>query len=326
MGTYMYLGGYFSRRALARKSREGFVKDRLYRLGLPTLAYTAIGAPMCAGIVRAWQGDPVNLHWLIDYWKEQRGIRGPVWFTATLLCFDLGLVAFDRLQSVLYTDSSTSNGPPPRKNENGMNPLKLYASIALCSITDFFVRTVYPVGSVLNPLKLQPAYLSQYIATYSLGASVSDFDAVIPTFATSAGLLLTSLASGLVLFQGLKDDPTSTAQMAGGRNNLAAAYALWNNANGYLVGSCVLAAFKRYSTTSWGAVNAMAFPAFLVHMPVITLLGVATDKWNLGPVTKTAVIGVAGVVGSWIVGDVANRLWLWAKGVVGGQRRDVLRK
>lgn len=259
----------------------------------------------------------MNLHWLIDYWREQRGIRGPVWFTATLLCFDLGLVAYDRLQSVLYTDST--DGPPPPKNDQGINLLKLYGSIALCSVSDFFIRTLYPVGSVLNPLKLQPAYVSQYIAAYSLGASVSNFEDAIPSLATSAGLLLTSLASGYVLFQGLKNDPTSTAQMAGGRNNLAAAYALWNNANGYLIGSCVLAAFRRYSTTSWGAINATAFPAFLVHMPVITILGVATDKWEMGPVTKTALIGTAGVVGSWVVGYAADRLWLWAKAVAGGQ-------
>ncbi|KAK4497343.1 hypothetical protein PRZ48_011794 [Zasmidium cellare] len=230
MGTYMCLGGYFSRRALARKSPEAFIKDRLYRLGLPTIAYTAIGAPLCAGIVRAWEGSPVNLHWLIDYWREQRGIRGPVWFTATLLCFDLGLVAYDRLQRVLYTDSS--DGPSGSKSDRGINPLKLYAGIALCSISDFCIRTVYPVGAVLNPLKLQPAYLSQYIAAYSLGASVSSLEDAIPSLTTSVGLLLTSLSSGFVLFHGLKDDPSSTAQMAGGWNNLAAAYALWNNANG----------------------------------------------------------------------------------------------
>ena len=70
----------------------------------------------------------------------------------------------------------------------------------------------------------------------------------------------------------------------------------------------------------------MAFPAFLVHMPVITLLGIATDKWALGPVTKTAVVGTAGVVGSWIVGYAADRVWLWAKGVVQGHNLEKRQK
>ena len=36
MGTFMYLSGHFSRRSLERKGTLSFLKDRLYRLGLPT--------------------------------------------------------------------------------------------------------------------------------------------------------------------------------------------------------------------------------------------------------------------------------------------------
>lgn len=328
MGTYMYLGGYFSRRALERKSRENFIKDRIYRLGLPTLAYTAIGAPLCAGIVRVWQGQSIDLHWLISYWREQRGIRGPVWFTGTLLCFDLALVAYDRIQNVLYTDSS--DGPPPpatTKDNEKINQLKLYASIALCSASDVFIRTLYPVGTIVNPLKLQPAYLSQYIAAYILGANVPSFSAGIPSRTVRRSLLLISLATGSILLHNLRRDPTArsaTQQMFGGYNTLAAVYALWNNINGYLVGSAVLAAFETYTTESWGNVNKLAFPAFLVHMPVLTLLGVVTDEWEMGgAVVKTAVVGVLGIVGSWGVGYFGDWVWGWGKGVIGGGRKEV---
>ena len=55
--------------------------------------------------------------------------------------------------------------------------------------------------------------------------------------------------------------------------------------------------------------NEYAFPAYLVHMPVLTVIGVLTDKWRIGPVKKALVVGSASVVGSWVVGAAASKAW-----------------
>ena len=61
---------------------------------------------------------------------------------------------------------------------------------------------------------------------------------------------------------------------------LALCYAIWNETTGYLIGTLL----------------------FLVHPIVCVGLQVWSDGWEIGGVLKTAVIGAASVVGSWIMG------------------------
>ncbi|KXT09783.1 hypothetical protein AC579_2119 [Pseudocercospora musae] len=60
---------------------------------------------------------------------------------------------------------------------------------------------------------------------------------------------------------------------------------------------------------SFYMINDHAFSAFVVHIPVMTVLGCATDKWRANGVVKTAVIGGATVVTSWVAGLVGSEIW-----------------
>lgn len=86
---------------------------------------------------------------------------------------------------------------------------------------------------------------------------------------------------------------------------------------GYLVATQLLRAFQRICDSNgegpqnlflkkWVAED--AYGAFLVHAPVLCLVGTLCDGWKAGGVVKTAVIGTANVVVSWRVSHCWNML------------------
>lgn len=299
MGTYMYLARHFSRKALQRKSKRAFLKDRVWRLGVPTVAYTVVGAPFCFAVLRYWKGEKVDFKFLREFWKGLKGPRGPVWFTATLLMFDGVFAGYDWLTGSLRLDKKESE---KAEAEEKISSTKLFSTLGLTSAAEVLIRNIWPVSTIFPPLKLNIGYVGQYIAAYIFGANSEDVDNAIPSTRASAGLLGLSLGTTFAFAHLLRAKATARQHVKGGLNMLAACYAIWGNVTGYFVGSSLLTVYRKHLDTSWGWVNEAAFPAFLLHMPVLTIIGTATDKWQAGPVKKTAVVGSATVLASWAAG------------------------
>ncbi|MCJ1439755.1 MAG: hypothetical protein MMC23_000236 [Stictis urceolatum] len=309
MGSFFYLSGHFSRRALERKSRSSFIKDRLYRLGLPTVAYTMIGPPLCTAILRMSRGQSVGLSTFVEYWKTVRGVRGPVWFTGVLFVFDLALAAcFSKtgleLQHEKHLTMKESMG-----SLNESRKLSLLAGISGCTALSVLWQMRFPVGSMFTPLFLNLGYFPQYIAAYLYGVYVKDPCAGLPTTFDSLCMLLPGIASTIVLGKAVNANPHALMSFQGGWNLLTANYAIWNNFVGFLLGSSLLAGFPKFGSLSLGRIAEMAYPAFLVHMPVSVLIEAYTDHWKAGAVTETAVVGTANVVASWVVGYFVSSVW-----------------
>ncbi|KAJ7287397.1 hypothetical protein C8J57DRAFT_1653718 [Mycena rebaudengoi] len=90
MGMLFFLSGHFSAIAASKKSWVEFSVDKLRRLGIPTVVSTIFLQPLVLILVK-WAGSAPILPALLEYFKTLRGVRGPVWFLATLLVFDLTL-------------------------------------------------------------------------------------------------------------------------------------------------------------------------------------------------------------------------------------------
>lgn len=321
MGSFMYLGGYFSQRALERKSRTKFVRDRLYRLGLPSIVYTAIGAPICFAITRKYDGGQIGWQFWTDYWRSMNGVRGPLWFTATLFTFDITLAVFDWVREKVSHDESIKASSESMSSSNHVNGLRLITSLGLLSATEFLVRTLWPCGTIFTPLKLNIGYVTQYIAAYAFGAYARSVDFAIPSFETTAALVMLSGACSAWFGCAIADSPDWISEMRGGYNMVAASYAAWGNFTGYLLGTSLLAAFSKYSTKSWSGINDVAYSAFIVHIPIQTAIGCATDGMPGGAVSKTVTVSALTIVTSWVVGYVGNGLWKEITERVGSLKR-----
>ena len=158
-----------SAHSLSHSTTSKFVKRKLFRLGVPAVFYTVFVNPLVWAWTLLGRWDwAIAWGQLFQYWKDIRGVRGVVWYTAVLLTFDcisVSIVFFTRRQRITLKDSSNTNG--------GWNRI-LYRALSswgwlLVATVSFFIRIWSPVGIILEPFSVQPAYLTQYIFAYTLG-------------------------------------------------------------------------------------------------------------------------------------------------------------
>ena len=296
IGLFFYLSGAFSSQSARKKSSAEFLKEKLWRLGAPTIVYTLIGNLMPILMVRVHAGNHIDWSAVSNYWKGLRGVKGPVWYSATLLIFDVTYAIYERF--------SISASRPTFGNPVLNLTAVLTADISAC----FLVRLVYPIGTVFTPLNLQPAFLPQYIICYISGRSAIPVPSTISKHPlTSLTLTIATAISTLSLILGASD-PKSLETLLGGFTASALLIATWHETSGYFLGTAIFALFQKHARRRWGTLARYSYPAVLVHPAVCVALQVATSGWMLDGVLMTAIVGTLGVVGSWIAGWALVRI------------------
>lgn len=334
MAMFFFLAAFLSKNSLIRRGKgKGtleFVRRRCWRLGVPALVYSVFGPLTCRVLWAGGRGEPVGL---TEAWEDAVGVsdvRGPGWSCAVLLIFDTLLAAGWAVRNQgrvpkdeNRTDSPDGDGP---RNPDRVSDLKLLASLILFSLFDFLCRTRFPVGTMLTPLNLNLGYLPMYIAAYILGLAVPKPECAIPHARTVLCLAIGSTASGFALARSVHDGLAKGRGPAlGGLNTLAGLYAVWNNVTGYLIAAVLLHLFSRHVKSSWTTVSRLAYSAFLVHLPVSTLMASLFEGWEPGPMMKTAGVGAANVVLNWAVAMIWEGLSLAARKRIATPLREHLR-
>jgi fucose 4-O-acetylase-like acetyltransferase len=287
MGSFFFLSGHFSSRALERKGPTSFLGTKFFKLGLPTLAFTAFGEPLMRTLISLYKNQPLGWDILLKHWKLTRGVKGPVWYLALVLIFDTLHTCVPSIST--YTAKCQ------------------FLPIFLLDVAaNFLIRLKYPVGTTFKPLNLQPAYASQYVLAYFLRASRSS-PPTPPLTPTSRNVILASsilsaVTAGSLLY--LYPNIYTMDSFRGGANLVALSYAILNESTGYLLGSALLELFRkrRELSRSWGSVGRYSYAAFLVHPIVLVSAQTLSDDWKASGVLKTVVVGTVGVLGSWGVG------------------------
>ena len=146
MGLLFFVAGYFVPGAYDRKGPIRFLRDRAFRLGLPTLLYILILGPVTEYVANGnWEGGPAL------------GGTGPMWFCAALLIF-----------CVVYAGFRLLSGG--RKFE-GLRAFParfvVFGVIGLIAVSSFFVRVPWPNGTSFY--NMQFCYFSQYIVFFIAG-------------------------------------------------------------------------------------------------------------------------------------------------------------
>lgn len=185
MGLFFWISGRVSAQSIKRtdsdprRTRLSFVRKKLLRLGLPTVFYTLVLEPATL-LVGHGALDLVSVkESLGSYYVELGGVRGPVWYTANLLVFDIvvALVCSSGLWQV------ASDGD---KQDQRLNLPALYVMVRnygwiVAALSSFLVRIYYPVGTTFTPTGLQVAFAPQYIFAYVMGFASANVE-LEPTF------------------------------------------------------------------------------------------------------------------------------------------------
>ncbi|KAJ7128925.1 hypothetical protein C8R43DRAFT_685260 [Mycena crocata] len=294
MGMLFFLSGHFSAIAATNKSWRAFCLDKLKRLGIPVVAYTLFLHPLVVILV-LWSRNASIFPALLDYWRNLRGVTGPVWYPAVLLCFDLIYITCRTyLPSVSFLIPKSS----------ARYRVTAVVCISTVIVSSFFIRLSHPVGRASPPLGLQLAYASQYVLAYVSGTCLSYIQQYMLVSRPARSLALAHLVAFFSIAVMAMLGGLILNVFAGGWNLWALFYAIWNELCFYFIGTALFSFFHAspHTTKKWGNTARYSYGAFLLHSIVIVALQILVDKSVRGTVdgvVKTVVVGTLGVCISW---------------------------
>ncbi len=166
MGLLFFVAGYFAHGSLARRGPAAFVRERLFRLGLPTLLYMLVIHPFILLGLNPWHAQfAPAAKWYSKFLLSGSfvGASGPLWFAFALLIFCLVLAAWRAMGSSAAEIAGQVHVHPP--TSPSARALWLFA-LGLGCIT-FVVRLAQPIGA--NILNMQLCFFTQYVAAFATG-------------------------------------------------------------------------------------------------------------------------------------------------------------
>ncbi|KAM7199136.1 acyltransferase 3 [Rhypophila sp. PSN 637] len=322
MGLYFFLSGQMTAQSMSRsKSDWGLIRTKLWRLGMPALLYSALIDPVGAVIARPEKTLVGNLGLYVREVGKLDGVRGPVWYNATLIVFDICAVVLRRVLPC--------SGSPSLEFVKAFRLLGRWGWLGVAGAS-FLLRTKLPPGEVIPVIGVDPAYLLQYIYGYALGHAAFHVGersipgpenlSVYKAYAISLGTLPLLFLPGF-----LKGEGIGGAVQLGGWNWAAAIYAVWNELSFYTLAPAVMQAFERNYNRPAGKglwSPRYSYAAFLLHTLVswVADLGLArllkrsdgtrpawmsNRAWQaFGPLLVTAAMSAVDILGSFKLGQL----------------------
>jgi peptidoglycan/LPS O-acetylase OafA/YrhL len=195
MGFLFFLAGYFVPGAIDKKGAARFVRDRAYRLGLPSLLFILVIQPLtCYYVARVWDIDQGFFGAYSRYILHGQFLSGsgPLWFCVALLFFSCVYAAWRAVIGPGLTGRPERVRPFPRS-------AAIAAFIGVIAICTFLVRIPWPNGTSFY--NMQFCYFSQYVAFFIAGtlAYRQSWLSALPA-ALSRRWGLTGLFGGLLLW------------------------------------------------------------------------------------------------------------------------------
>jgi surface polysaccharide O-acyltransferase-like enzyme len=288
MGILFFLAAFFAARSLAKRGAGAFIRERLFRLGVPLLIYMFVIDPLIGYFIMDYDGirERASLAQAgLDYLASFRwlGSTGPLWFVEALLIFSSIYAAFRAIKP-----AAKKEGPAPRT-------LTLVLLIAVIGLAAFSIRLFQPVGtSVAN---LQLGYFAAYIVLFVLGLHAGERGWLL-SFPEKAGLRWLGWTVGLgvplwAIMMVAGGATSGSFLFNGGMNWQSFAYAFWEAgvAVGMSIGLIVF--FQRFLGGENRITRLLAdnnFGVYMFHAPVLILVSLALKGWIAPMMAKHLVV------------------------------------
>lgn len=307
MALLFFVSGYFAAPALDRKGAQIFVRDRLLRLGIPTLLYMfAIGPLTQYFLSHTWGTGGFVHQWLTHlYDGEWLSETGPMWFCAALLAFSI-VYALVRTRALI---SATL----PRTGA-------IVGFTAAMALATFIVRIVSPEN--LSVFNMHFGDFPQYVLMFGAGivAYRGRWLELFPArlalrwsalFLVVAGPLFASL---LVFGGALRG---STDVYNGGFNAVSAAKCVWESLVCVGMSLGLLALFRRFFNAQGAAARFLsdnAFAVYVFHPPVLIALARLIHPIELPAIPKAMLLALLAAVATFaLAAGVFRRIPLLAR-------------
>jgi glucans biosynthesis protein C len=292
MGLMFFLAAYFAARSLPRKGTGAFIKERLFRLGVPLLVYMLVIEPIIgyflmnydnvraqAGPLQAWLGYLASFRWL--------GATGPLWFVEALLLFTLPYAAYRALRPSSASAPGSAAAPAASS---------LLAIAAAAGLAAFSIRLFQPIGSSF--LNLQLGFFASYVALFLLGLHAGE-RGWLEAFAETRGRrwMAAGLGIGVLSWNALMAFGGALSgggiPIEGGMHWQSFAYAFWEAFVAISMSLGLVGFFKRYANTENRLTRLLAANSFGVYMfnaPVLIGISLLLARWHGPLLLKHAVV------------------------------------
>lgn len=314
MGLLFFLAGHFAERSMARKGPAAFLKERLWRLGIPTLLYMLVIHPFIVLGLNPWHHNfGPKLAWYRKFVVSGKfiGESGPLWFAFALLIFCALFALWPRShRTAASVDGAGATGAAP-----GAGAVLTFG-VVLTAAT-FLVRTVQPIGE--DVINFQLCFFPQYVGAFAVGVLSARGGWLRPlaesTLARRAGWI--ALIAGpiamiaVMVFGGPPAD--DERPYSGGWFWQAGALAAWEQLAGLGLALGAMSFFVRRvnrESRAWSWLSDRAFAVYVLHAPVLIALTLALRPLEAAlPVSALiAVLTVLGLAGSLLAAEIARRV------------------
>ena len=320
MALMFFIAGLFVAPSIGRKGAGAFLRDRVWRLGLPFLVGVLFLSPLAYYpsflMTGARQG-------YFGYWRDMilfgPWSPGPLWFIGMLLAFQL--VAAPAIRFVGW---ACPGGETPGRWLVGprRSPILFFLVVLCLSIASYLpmVGLFGPFGWVFwGPMTLQVSRVVLYLAWFGLGV-----------FFGARGLSATFLGDSAVFgkwwwaWAGMA--AISFVWLLGANHAMLQHFSIreaWSRPPGWIsaglacpaactaICMALLAMFQRFPIpgSQWlDSLRASAYGIYLVHYPLVVWAQYSLLDWPLGAVAKAAIVFAVSLGGSWGLVAMVRRI------------------
>ncbi len=289
MGLFFLISGYFTPGSFDHKGAKFYLKDRLLRLGIPTLLFMFILGPMTFPALYQMPEKLTHVTTPLTWQQYPQLIGiGPMWFAVMLLLFECGYIAW-RLAAKRWANRVADHAGLPQFRV-------IFAFILLLALTSYLVRIVLPVGKDgLNGSFPTLGYFPQYLSFFLIGivAARNNWLRTLPGSMGKRGFWL-ALVGTLLFFPIV----LSSRSAVGNGTWQSGVYALWDST--FAVGMCLflITLFRRFfdSPGRLGKLlSQQAFTVYVIHIPIIVLLALALRSIHIEQLLKFGLAAMIGV-------------------------------
>ena len=272
MGVLFFIAGLFVPFSFDRKGPGKFIRDRLFRLGLPVLLYMLVIGPITEYFVaQSWtSSEPTSFaqEW-IKHIKNGQVLQesGPLWFCVALLIFSLAYTSIRAVTGRRLLSKPVNDCFPSWR--------KIVCFVLLMATATFALR-ITRLSTVFN---LPVRDFSQYVLLFTVGILAArrrwltrldlrvGVSAII--FALSVGFLAWfAILSCGGFFRG------NESAFSGGLHWQSAAFAIWESATCVAISYGLLAILRaQFNQQERVAkfMSANAFSVYVFHPPILIL-------------------------------------------------------
>lgn len=303
MALLFFIAGYFAAPSLDRKGAARFARDRVIRLGVPTLFYMLVIGPLTQYFLSHTWGTGGFVHqWFVHLFDgEWLSNSGPMWFCAALLIYCL---AYAWLSPRIHANRACNPQLP--------GSAAIFAFILWMAGATFVIRIWLPQGkSILN---MHPGDFPQYILMFAAGimAHRGQWLNRMPIgfarrwFLAALGGSMPLLAALLAMRYVLHGEMSSE----GGFNVASAIRSLWealiciSMSLGFVALYRTL--FDRQGRTA-KFLSDNAFAVYLFHPPVLIALAIGFQSLLAPPLVKAVMLTFAAAIATYALSAVVLR-------------------